>query len=222
MTIGELRKKSMALPKTPGVYLMKDAKNEIIYVGKAKALKNRVSSYFGSQNNHTAKVRKMVEHVNDFDYILTDSEFEALVLECSLIKQHSPKYNILLKDDKFYPFIKITTNETFPRVFVTRRFSRDGNKYFGQYANGTAVYETMDLIKRIFPLRTCKKNITETTEYTRPCLNYHIKKCKAPCNGEITKELLNEPAGAIKLYVTSSQPSSAPLFKTSSNTLISF
>lgn len=167
---------------------MKNNLGEVIYVGKAKILKNRVRQYFQNSKNHTEKVKAMVKNIAEFEYIVTDSEMEALILECNLIKKYSPKYNILLKDDKFYPFIKITTNETFPRVFVTRRFSRDGNKYFGPYANGTAVYETMDLIKRIFPLRTCKKNITETTEYTRPCLNYHIKKCKAPCEGHISKE----------------------------------
>lgn len=167
---------------------MKNNLGEVIYVGKAKILKNRVRQYFQNSKNHTEKVKAMVKNIAEFEYIVTDSEMEALILECNLIKKYSPKYNILLKDDKFYPFIKITTNETFPRVFVTRRFSRDGNKYFGPYANGTAVYETMDLIKRIFPLRTCKKNITETTEHTRPCLNYHIKKCKAPCEGHISKE----------------------------------
>lgn len=176
------------LPDKPGVYLMKNSLGEVIYVGKAKVLKNRVKSYFQKSKNHSEKVKVMVKNIAEFEYIVTDSEMEALILECNLIKKYSPKYNILLKDDKFYPFIKITTNETFPRVFVTRRFSRDGNKYFGPYANGTAVYETMDLIKRIFPLRTCKKNITETTEHTRPCLNYHIKKCKAPCEGHISKE----------------------------------
>lgn len=176
------------LPEKPGVYLMKNNLGEVIYVGKAKILKNRVRQYFQNSKNHTEKVKAMVKNIAEFEYIVTGSEMEALILECNLIKKYSPKYNILLKDDKFYPFIKITTNETFPRVFVTRRFSRDGNKYFGPYANGTAVYETMDLIKRIFPLRTCKKNITETSEFTRPCLNYHIKKCKAPCEGHISKE----------------------------------
>lgn len=176
------------LPEKPGVYLMKNNLGEVIYVGKAKILKNRVRQYFQNSKNHSEKVKAMVKNIAEFEYIITGSEMEALILECNLIKKYSPKYNILLKDDKFYPFIKITTNETFPRVFVTRRFSRDGNKYFGPYVNGTAVYETMDLIKKIFPLRTCKKNITETSEYTRPCLNYHIKKCKAPCEGHISRE----------------------------------
>lgn len=176
------------LPDKPGVYLMKNSLGEIIYVGKAKILKNRVRQYFQHSKNHTEKVKAMVKNIAEFEYIVTGSEMEALILECNLIKKYSPKYNIALKDDKFYPFIKITTNEEFPRVFVTRNFSRDGNKYFGPYANGTAVYETMNLIKKIFPVRTCKKSITKDGPYTRPCLNYHIKKCNAPCSGHISRE----------------------------------
>lgn len=175
------------LPNKPGVYLMKNSLGEVIYVGKAKILKNRVRQYFQNSKNHTEKVRAMVKNIAEFEYIVTDSEMEALILECNLIKKYSPRYNILLKDDKFYPFIKITTNEDFPRVFVTRNFVRDGNKYFGPYTNGTAVYETMNLIRKIFPLRSCKKSIKEGDEPTRPCLNYHIKKCMAPCGGYISK-----------------------------------
>ena len=176
------------LPSKPGVYLMKNSLGEVIYVGKAKILKNRVKSYFQNSKNHSEKVRVMVKHIAEFEYIVTDSEMEALILECNLIKKYSPRYNILLKDDKFYPFIKITVNDDFPRVFVTRNYSKDGSKYFGPYTNGTAVYETINLINKIFPLRTCKLLIKEGGEKVRPCLNYHIKKCFGPCGGYISKE----------------------------------
>ena len=175
------------LPSKPGVYLMKNSLGEVIYVGKAKILKNRVKSYFQNSKNHSEKVRVMVKHIAEFEYIVTDSEMEALILECNLIKKYSPRYNILLKDDKFYPFIKITINDDFPRVFVTRNYSKDGSKYFGPYTNGTAVYETINLINKIFPLRTCKLLIKEGGEKVRPCLNYHIKKCFGPCGGYIKK-----------------------------------
>ncbi|MDD7795642.1 excinuclease ABC subunit UvrC [Clostridium sp. 'White wine YQ'] len=176
------------LPDKPGVYIMKNSLGEVIYVGKAKVLKNRVRQYFQSNKNHSEKVKKMVSNITEFEYIVTDSEMEALLLECNLIKKYSPRYNIALKDDKFYPFIKITTNEDFPRVYVTRNYAKDGNKYFGPYVNATSVYETIDLIKKIYPLRTCKRSITEGGEKTRPCLNYHIKLCKAPCAGYQSKE----------------------------------
>lgn len=175
------------LPDKPGVYIMKNSLGEVIYVGKAKILKNRVRQYFQNSKNHSEKVRAMVKNIAEFEYIVTDSEMEALILECNLIKKYSPRYNIALKDDKFYPFIKITTNEDFPRVYVTRNFAKDGNKYFGPYTNGTAVYEVMGLIKKLFPLRTCKKVIVEGGEPTRACLNYHINLCKAPCAGYISK-----------------------------------
>ncbi len=175
------------LPDKPGVYIMKNSLGEVIYVGKAKILKNRVRQYFQNSKNHSEKVRAMVKNIAEFEYIVTDSEMEALILECNLIKKYSPRYNIALKDDKFYPFIKITTNEDFPRVYVTRNFAKDGNRYFGPYTNGTAVYEVMGLIKKLFPLRTCKKAILEGGEPTRACLNYHINLCKAPCAGYISK-----------------------------------
>ena len=176
------------LPDKPGVYLMKNSLGEVIYVGKAKVLKNRVKSYFQKSKNHSEKVKVMVKNIAEFEYIVTDSEMEALILECNLIKKYSPKYNILLKDDKFYPFIKITVNDDYPRVFFTRRFAKDGGKYFGPYTNGSAVYETLDLIYKIFPLRNCKLVIKENGEKVRPCLNYHIKKCLGPCGGHISKE----------------------------------
>lgn len=180
------------LPEKPGVYIMKNSLGEIIYVGKAKILKNRVRSYFQNSKNHSEKVKVMVKNISEFEYIVTDSEMEALILECNLIKKHSPRYNIALKDDKFYPFIKITTNDDYPRVFVTRKYAKDGAKYFGPYTNGTAVYETITLINKIFPIRTCKLIINENGQKVRPCLNYHIKKCVAPCAGYITKEKYGE------------------------------
>ncbi len=175
------------LPDKPGVYLMKNILGEIIYVGKAKVLKNRVRQYFQNSKNHSEKVIAMVKNISEFEYIVTDSEMEALILECNLIKKYTPKYNISLKDDKFYPFIKITTNEDFPKVFITRNYAKDGNKYFGPYPNAGAVYETINLIRKIFHIRTCKKFIVEGGKHTRPCLNYHIEKCDAPCEGHISK-----------------------------------
>ena len=176
------------LPDKPGVYLMKNSLGEIIYVGKAKVLKNRVRQYFQNSANHSSKVKAMVKNIAEFEYIVTDSEREALILECNLIKKYRPRYNILLKDDKHYPFIKLTTNEDFPRVFTTRNYVKDGNKYFGPYTDGSVVYETLELIRKIFPLRNCKRNIVENGEITRPCLNYHIGMCKAPCAAAISKE----------------------------------
>lgn len=176
------------LPDKPGVYLMKNTLGEIIYVGKAKVLKNRVRQYFQNSKNHSEKVKAMVKHIAEFEYIVTDSEMEALILECNLIKKHRPRYNILLKDDKHYPFIKVTTNEDFPRIFITRILAKDGAKYFGPYTDVAAVYETIELIKNIFPIRTCKRLIKENGEKIRPCLNYHIGLCNAPCSGYTSKD----------------------------------
>jgi excinuclease ABC subunit C len=176
------------LPDKPGVYLMKNSLGEIIYVGKAKILKNRVRQYFQSSKNHSEKVKAMVKNIAEFEYIVTDSEMEALILECNLIKKYRPRYNILLKDDKYYPLIKVTTNEEFPRVFMTRILAKDGAKYFGPYTDGSAVYETLELIKKIFPIRTCKMLIKEGENKVRPCLNYHIGLCNAPCGGYVSKE----------------------------------
>ncbi len=180
-----LRKKSMSLPLTPGVYLMKNKKGEIIYVGKAKALKNRVSTYFGSQNNHGIKVRKMVENVEDFDYIMCDSEFEALILECSLIKQHSPKYNILLKDDKGYHYIKITKNG-WKNILAVKQRLDDGAEYIGPYTNSYGITNAIDSAKKIFLLPQCSKVFPRDYNKSRPCLNYFIGQCAAPCAGKIT------------------------------------
>ncbi|MFD3155738.1 excinuclease ABC subunit UvrC [Haloimpatiens sp. FM7330] len=184
-----------ALPHRPGVYIMKNSLGAVIYVGKAKVLKNRVRQYFQNSKNHSEKVKQMVKNIAEFEYIITDSEIEALILECNLIKKYRPKYNILLKDDKGYPFIKITLNEDFPRVFVSRNKVNDGAKYFGPYPEYSPVREIIELVKKIFPLRTCKKNIKDNSlmnkKKSTPCLNYHIGLCKAPCCGYISKEEYN-------------------------------
>ena len=185
MTFEELKDKALSLPLEPGVYLMQDKSGQIIYVGKAKALKNRVSSYFGSHTNHTTKVIRMVEHVQDFDYIVTDSEFEALVLECSLIKQHSPKYNILLKDDKGYHYVKITKG-SWPRIDAAMQLVDDGSEYIGPYTGSFAVRQTVDEVKKIFRLPQCTKTFP-VTHRQRPCLNFHISQCSAPCAGKISQ-----------------------------------
>ncbi len=185
--IKELRKKAMALPQNPGVYLMKNKDKEIIYVGKAKVLKNRVSSYFASQTNMHTKVRKMVSHVDDFDFIMTDSEFEALVLECSLIKQHMPKYNILLKDDKGYHYIKVTNGE-YPRIQFAMQKADDGATYIGPYTSSFVVREAVDAAQKIFKLPQCNKVFPRDIGKTRPCLNFHINQCMAPCTGRVSKE----------------------------------
>ena len=195
MNITELRKKAMSLPLTPGVYLMKNAKGEIIYVGKAKKLKNRVSQYFGSQNNHSVKVRKMVENVCDFDYILCDSEFEALVLECSQIKQHSPKYNILLKDDKGYSYIRISEGP-WPKISSVLQKAEDGATYIGPYTSSFSVSNSVDEALRIFMLPRCSKSFPREIGKGRPCLNYFIKQCSAPCAGKISCEDYNEAVSA--------------------------
>lgn len=176
------------LPEKPGVYLMKNSSDEVIYVGKAKILKNRVKQYFQQSKNHSEKVRVMVSNIAEFEYIITDSEMEALILECNLIKKYRPKYNILLKDDKGYPYIKITINEDFPRVFISRTIAKDGSRYFGPYTDYSAVRETIELIKKIFPIRSCKRYIRDGQKPTRPCLNYHIKLCSAPCGAHISKQ----------------------------------
>ncbi|MGM9520155.1 MAG: excinuclease ABC subunit UvrC [Phascolarctobacterium sp.] len=171
------------LPDKPGVYLMHDAEGKVIYVGKAVVLKNRVRSYFRNLASHTPKVKAMVAKIAEIETIVTSSEVEALILECNLIKKYRPRYNISLKDDKTYPYLKVTMQEDFPRLHMTRRLSRDGAKYYGPYADAGAMYATMKLLKTMFPLRTCRKMNPD-----RPCLNYHIKRCLAPCAGYVSKE----------------------------------
>lgn len=186
----ELREKAMKLPLQPGVYIMHNAKKEIIYIGKAKALKNRVSQYFGSQNNHNTKVRRMVENVDYFEYIITDSEFEALVLECSLIKQNKPRYNILLKDDKGYSYIKIS-KEPFPRITEAKKPDSTGD-FIGPYTSSYFVKNAVDQAVKIFKLPTCSKRFPEDFGKHRPCLNFHIKQCCGLCRGKISEEEYND------------------------------
>ncbi len=176
------------LPAQPGVYIMKDEQGNIIYIGKAKILKNRVRQYFHNTKSQLPKVKSMVNHIYDLEYIITDNEMEALILECNLIKKYRPKYNISLKDDKSYPYIKITMNEDYPRVFVTRKVSHDGAKYFGPYASAYATKETVNILKRMYPVRTCNINIEDRMGKIRECLYYYIGECKAPCTGRISKD----------------------------------
>lgn len=172
------------LPDNPGVYIMKDKKDEIIYVGKAISLKKRVRQYFQSSKNQTPKVNAMVSHIHEFEYIIVDNEVEALVLESNLIKKNKPKYNILLRDDKQYPYIKVTLNEKYPRVIKTRVVLKDGAKYFGPYPSATAVNDALEIIRSLYPIRTCKLNLQNTAKF-RPCLNYYIGRCQAPCLGNV-------------------------------------
>lgn len=183
------------LPDSPGVYIMKDDHGKIIYVGKAIVLKNRVRQYFQSSRNHTPKVRAMVSHIADFETIMTANEVESLILEANLIKKHRPRYNIRLKDDKSYPYVKVTVQEEFPRVFITRRVLRDGACYFGPYTNVTALRDSLKLLRRLFPLRTCR------TMPERPCLEYHIKRCLAPCVGKVEAEDYRAMIRAVLLFL---------------------
>ena len=176
------------LPGKPGVYLMHDEKDAIIYVGKAISLKNRVRQYFQSSRNRGAKIEQMVTHISRFEYIVTDSELEALVLECNLIKEHRPKYNTMLMDDKTYPFIKVTVNEPFPRVMMARRMKKDKAKYFGPYTSAGAVKDTIELIRKLYHIRSCNRSLPKDIGKERPCLNYHIHQCHAPCQGYISRE----------------------------------
>ena len=183
------------LPESPGVYLMKDERGKIIYVGKAIVLKNRVRQYFQSSRSQAPKVRAMVSHVADFETIMTANEVESLILEANLIKKHRPRYNIRLKDDKSYPYVKVTVQEEYPRVFITRRVVRDGARYFGPYTNVAALRDSLKLLKRLFPLRTCR------TMPDRPCLEYHIKRCLAPCVGKVGTEDYHAMIRAVLLFL---------------------
>ena len=181
MALPLIEQRLQLTPERPGVYMMRDARGTVLYVGKASVLRNRVRSYFGSPTNQLTKIRRMMGHVHDFEYIVTDSEAEALILENTLIKRYRPRYNARLKDDKTYPFLKIDLTEEFPRVYITRKVSKDGARYFGPFASAGSVRKTMDLVKRLFPYRSCTKKITGTDP--RPCLEYYINRCVAPCSG---------------------------------------
>ena len=184
----DIQEELKKLPAKPGVYIMHDAKDAIIYVGKAISLKNRVRQYFQSSRNKGAKIEQMVTKIRRFEYIITDSELEALVLECNLIKEHRPKYNTMLKDDKSYPFIKVTVQEEYPRVLFARILKKDKCKYFGPYTSAGAIKDTIELINKLYKLRTCNRSLPRDIGNERPCLNYHIKQCNAPCQGYVTKE----------------------------------
>lgn len=185
------------LPSKPGVYLMHDDTDEIIYVGKAVSLRNRVRQYFQSSRNKTAKIEKMVSKIARFEYIVTDSELEALVLECNLIKEHRPRYNTMLKDDKGYPYIRITVNEDFPRIMMARTMKKDKSRYFGPYTSMGAVKDIIELVQKLFQLRTCNRVLPRDIGKERPCLNYHIKQCNAPCQGYVSKEEYGTSIGQI-------------------------
>lgn len=180
------------LPDKPGVYIMHNSSDEIIYVGKAVNLKNRVRQYFQNSKNKTAKTTALVSHIAYFEYIVTDSEMEALLLECNLIKEHRPKYNVMLKDDKTYPYIKVTVNEDYPRIFITRKYVKDKSRYFGPITDVTAAKETVELINKLFTIRKCRKSLPKEIGKERPCLNYHIGQCAAPCDNLISKEEYNK------------------------------
>lgn len=181
----DLSEELKKLPDKPGVYIMHDKIDTIIYVGKAVSLRNRVRQYFRSSTNHTAKIKKMVSNIAYFEYIITDSELEALVLECNLIKEHRPKYNTMLKDDKTYPFIKVTVQEAFPRVLFSRDMKHGKGRYFGPYTSAGAVKDTIELLCKLYRIRTCSRQLPKDIAKERPCLNYHIGQCSAPCQGYI-------------------------------------
>ncbi|WP_213995772.1 excinuclease ABC subunit UvrC [Tepidanaerobacter syntrophicus] len=192
-------------PEKPGVYIMKDKRGRIIYIGKAVSLKNRVRSYFQSPKNLPVKVASMVPKIENIEYIVTDSEVEALILECNLIKFNRPKYNILLRDDKQYPYIKIATSQPFPRLEVVRRVKKDGARYFGPYADVGAMREAIDVINKVFPIRSCKKDLSQVPLKERPCLNYYIKRCLAPCQGSVEQEEYDEMIKNIIMFLEGKQ-----------------
>ncbi|MCI9248967.1 MAG: excinuclease ABC subunit UvrC [Dorea sp.] len=184
----EIQEELKKLPGKPGVYIMHDEADAIIYVGKAISLKNRVRQYFQSSRNKGVKIEQMVTHITRFEYIVTDSELEALVLECNLIKEHRPKYNTMLMDDKGYPFIRVTADEDFPRIMLARKMKKDRSKYFGPYTSSGAVKDTIELIRKLYCIRSCSRRLPQDIGKERPCLNYHIHQCKAPCQGYISRE----------------------------------
>ena len=214
----DIQEQLKLLPDEPGVYLMKNKNDKIIYVGKAISLKNRVRQYFQSSKNHSSKVRSMVENIASFEYIITDSELEALILECNLIKQYRPKYNVLLRDDKTYPYIKVTVNEDYPRVMKVRRVLKDNAKYFGPYTNVGAVNDTLEIIHNIYPIRNCNIDIPKAIKNNaRPCLNYHIKKCIGPCTGHVSQKEYNKMIDEILLFLSGKEETLINLLKEKMN-----
>lgn len=184
----DIQEELKKLPQKPGVYIMHDAKDAIIYIGKAVSLRNRVRQYFRPSHNEGLKKEQMVRQIERFEYIITDSELEALILECNLIKEHRPKYNTMLRDDKSYPYIRVTLGEDFPRVLFSHQMKKDKSRYFGPYTSGSAVKETIELLRKLYALRTCRRSLPKDIGKERPCLNYHIHQCMAPCQGFISKE----------------------------------
>ena len=218
ITLFDIQEHLKQLPAEPGVYLMKDSFDNIIYVGKAISLKNRVRQYFQSSKNHPSKVKSMVKNISKFEYIITDSELEALILECNLIKQYRPKYNVLLRDDKTYPYIKVTTNEDYPRVLKVRRVLKDKAKYFGPYTNTTAVNDTLEIIRNTYPIRTCNIDIEKAIKNkVRPCLNLHIKQCMGPCTGDISKDEYNKMIEEIILFLSGKEEKLIEILKEKMN-----
>lgn len=214
----DIQEQLKKLPGEPGVYLMKDENDKIIYVGKAISLKNRVRQYFQSSKNHSSKVKSMVKNIKSFEYIITDSELEALILECNLIKKYRPKYNILLRDDKTYPYIKVTINEDYPRVLKVRKVLRDKAKYFGPYTNVEAVNDTLEVIRNIYPIRTCNVDIDRAIKNNmRPCLNLHIKRCVGPCTGNVSKEEYNKMIEEIILFLSGKEEKLIEILKEKMN-----
>jgi excinuclease ABC subunit C len=198
-----LKDQPKALPTTPGVYLFKDISGKVIYVGKATNLRSRVNSYFASADSLIDKVRRMMAKAADLDFMVTDSEQEAIFLECNLIKKYHPRYNVNLKDDKSFPYLKISLTEDYPQIYVTRRLEQDGSRYFGPYANAKSVRKAMDLIKKLFPYRSCRKKITGHDK--RPCLEYHINRCVGPCIGEVSVEEYGEVVRQVTLFLEGKQ-----------------
>ena len=214
----DIQEQLKKLPSEPGVYLMKDIHDNIIYVGKAISLKNRVRQYFQSSKNHTSKVKSMVKNIEKFEYIITDSELEALILECNLIKEYKPKYNVLLRDDKTYPYIKVTINEDYPRVLKVRRVLKDKAKYFGPYTNISAVNDTLEIIRNTYPIRTCNIDIERAIKNNmRPCLNKHINKCVGPCTGNVTKEEYSKMVDEIIMFLSGKEENLIEILKEKMN-----
>lgn len=205
----------LSTPELPGVYLMKDSRGSVLYVGKAAILRNRLRQYFSSSTNIPNKTRRMLGHLHDFEYIITESASEALILENTLIKRYKPRYNARLKDDKTYPYLKIDTNEDYPRVYITRRVLKDGADYFGPFATSGTVRKTMDLVKRLFPYRSCTKNITGTD--ARPCLEYYINRCIAPCTGQASKEDYSKVINQVLMFMNGDTTAVTDDLKTNMN-----
>lgn len=196
-----LENKLAMLPEKPGVYIYKDNQGHILYIGKAVSLRQRVRSYFQASADHSSKVRALVQKINDLEIIVTNNEVDALILESNLIKEHQPWFNIRIKDDKHYPYLKLTLRETYPRLIVARRIQKDGAKYFGPYPNGFVMRETLKLIRRIFPLRACKQQLNGQPT-GRPCLNFHIKRCLGPCTGQVSRDQYLEVVQAIDMLLS--------------------